>query len=169
MTDIHQVFARFRDESPEPLPQREVLSIPRRGAGHGTRTVEVVHVKSRRPAPEERPSRPSSVRAAIWSDGFPTKPAVADPMKALEARPVAEPTAHVMPAWQRSEASTPAPEETAQPPRPRGRPRKLALPNSVGSADPFSDEDDGTNCIRCGYRVQDARASRGLLVCASCG
>lgn len=170
MTDMHRVFARFHDDdSPEPSPQREVLNVRRRGSGHATRTVEVVHVKSGRPAPEERHSRPSNVRAAVWSEVFPTKPAAANPMEALEARAVVEPTAHVMPAWQPSEVASPAPETVTPPPRPRSRPRKLAPPNPVGSADPFDDEDTGANCLRCGYRVQDARASRGLLTCAKCG
>jgi hypothetical protein len=169
MTDIHRVFARFHDDSPEPSPQREVLNVRRRGSGHATRTVEVVHVKSGRPAREERRVPPSSVRAAVWSEGFPTKPAVANPMEALEARAVAEPKAHVMPAWQPSEVVSPEAEKATQPSRPRDRPRKLALPSSVGSADPFDDEDTGANCLRCGYRIQDARASRGLLTCADCG
>jgi hypothetical protein len=34
---------------------------------------------------------------------------------------------------------------------------------------PFNNEHDGANCLRCGYRVDDARASRALMTCAGCG
>jgi hypothetical protein len=36
-------------------------------------------------------------------------------------------------------------------------------------ADPFTDGDDGANCLRCGYLVEPAREKRGLLTCAACG
>ncbi|MDO9714295.1 hypothetical protein [Paracraurococcus lichenis] len=36
-------------------------------------------------------------------------------------------------------------------------------------ADPFAGEDDGANCLRCGYLVEAAREKRGLLTCAACG
>jgi hypothetical protein len=35
-------------------------------------------------------------------------------------------------------------------------------------ADPFTAEDTGTNCIRCGYLVSSAREKRGLLTCSQC-
>jgi len=35
--------------------------------------------------------------------------------------------------------------------------------------DPFDAEDDGANCMRCGYAVEPAREKRGLLTCAHCG
>jgi len=36
-------------------------------------------------------------------------------------------------------------------------------------ADPFAEDDDGANCIRCGYLVERARETRGLITCAKCG
>jgi hypothetical protein len=35
-------------------------------------------------------------------------------------------------------------------------------------ADPFADDDDGANCLRCGYLVEPAREKRELLTCAAC-
>jgi hypothetical protein len=36
-------------------------------------------------------------------------------------------------------------------------------------ADPFDANDDGANCLRCGYAVEPARERRGLMTCAGCG
>ena len=35
-------------------------------------------------------------------------------------------------------------------------------------ADPFAD-DDGANCLQCGYLVEPAREKRGLMTCSACG
>jgi hypothetical protein len=35
-------------------------------------------------------------------------------------------------------------------------------------ADPFSNE-DGANCLRCGYLVEPAREKSGLMTCSGCG
>ncbi|TDH58003.1 hypothetical protein E2C06_34885 [Dankookia rubra] len=60
----------------------------------------------------------------------------------------------------------------ALPPARRGRRSPSArvhaeTPRSY--ADPFAEDDDGANCIRCGYLVEPAREKRGLLTCAGCG
>jgi hypothetical protein len=36
-------------------------------------------------------------------------------------------------------------------------------------ADPFDDDESGANCFRCGYLVEQARESRGLMTCSKCG
>lgn len=54
--------------------------------------------------------------------------------------------------------------------RGRGRPRKTGtLAPARHVADPFNADDDGTNCMRCGYAIGPAREKRGLMTCAPCG
>ena len=36
-------------------------------------------------------------------------------------------------------------------------------------ADPFSHDDGGANCMRCGYLVEPVREKRGLVTCLGCG
>ena len=36
-------------------------------------------------------------------------------------------------------------------------------------ANPFSPDDGGANCMRCGYLVEPAREKRGLMTCSGCG
>jgi len=51
------------------------------------------------------------------------------------------------------------------------RPRVLKAPIKAAVrrfADPFAD-DDGANCLRCGYLVEPAREKRGLMTCSACG
>src|SRR6476469_2646193 len=40
----------------------------------------------------------------------------------------------------------------------RACPRKGAAPTAAVSVNSFNNEHDGANCLRCGYRVDDARA-----------
>jgi hypothetical protein len=35
-------------------------------------------------------------------------------------------------------------------------------------ADPFDADDDGANCMRCGYAVEPARERHGLMTCSGC-
>jgi hypothetical protein len=72
--------------------------------------------------------------------------------------------------WERSGAEA-APEPEAPPP-PRARRARVArvpAPEERRVADPFDAEDDGANCLRCGYLVEPAREKRGLMTCAACG
>jgi len=85
----------------------------------------------------------------------------------------AEPVAHLMPAWERTaverevEPTLAAPSEPAQPRAKRAR-RPVAA-ESRHVADPFDANDDGANCLRCGYAVEPARERRGMMTCARCG
>ncbi|MGG5819033.1 hypothetical protein [Falsiroseomonas sp. HW251] len=179
MSEIDRVFARFRDDKSPTAERREVRTVPQRGT-RGSRTVEVVHVRSGSPgrAPEQAKPPSFGVRAASWDDGFPARdapPAFPDAPKPAVAAAVA-PTFHVMPPRSPSvppaEAApaVPDPEPVAPARRGRGRPRKqagVALARRV--ADPFDANDDGANCLRCGYLVDPARERRGLMTCAACG
>ncbi len=176
MDDKDRVFARFKDDKPEASDRRELLTIPRRAGSTGCRVVEVVHVRSGG-AIKDRPRRVDThVRAVSWAEGFPAKRAVVAPIL-VESVTVeaAEPTAHVMPAWEPAvaEEAPPLPPMLAQLDevrRGRGRPRKETTPAPTRHvADPFDTSDDGANCIRCGYAVEPAREKRGLLTCSDCG
>ena len=127
MDDIDRVFARFKDDKPEPADRRETLSIPRRNGAGGSRTVDVVHVRSGRRT-TDRPQRlDPGVRAASWDGGFQAKRAIATPVLPVPVSvPVIAPTTHVMPAWEPSaEVADAAPDEPLTASRHgRGRPRK---------------------------------------------
>ncbi|MBP0465209.1 hypothetical protein J5Y09_14885 [Roseomonas sp. PWR1] len=181
MDDIDRVFARFKDDKPEPTNRRETLNIPRRNGAGGSRTVEVVHVRSGT-ASRDRPQRMDpQLRAASWDEGFSAQRPVATPApSAPPAAPATRPKTHVMPAWEPAAAkeasSAPASEKAAVAPdatarRGRGRPRKevRATPPARHVADPFNPSDDGANCMRCGYAIEPTREKRGLLTCSECG
>lgn len=165
MDDKDRVFARFKDDKLEAASRRELLTIPRRAGGTGSRVVEVVHVRSGETI-KDRPRRVDThVRGASWEGGFPAKQGVAafELIKPITVEAMT-PAAHVMPAWEPAaaeEAPSPPPAQTLQDEgRPdRGRPRKrmsATPPRRV--ADPFDANDDGANCVRC-----------GLITCAECG
>jgi hypothetical protein len=124
MADIDHVFARFRDDHAAPQPKRELLNIPRRGMSNGSRTVEVVHVRSA-PASRSQDQRPreSGVRAATWPEGFPTKTEPnRPPVELLAPIEPPQPAVHVMPMWEPAQTD---PEPTRPESKRRGRPRKV--------------------------------------------
>lgn len=180
MDDIDRVFARFKDDKPEPTNRHETLSIPRRNGAGSSRTVEVVHLRSGTGS-KDRPQRlDPRVRAASWEGGFRTQRPVATPTPPAPAAAATAPTTHVMPAWEPAatkEASSAtgsinvaeAPDAAAR--RGRGRPRKEVRPTPPARhvADPFDADDDGANCMRCGYAIEPAREKRGLITCSECG
>jgi len=181
MDDIDRVFARFKDDNPEPTNRRETLSIPRRNGAAGSRTVEVVHLRSGT-GTKDRPQRlDPRVRAASWDGGLLAQRPAATPVLPAPVAAVATPPAtHVMPAWEpaatKEASSAPASEKVAGAPdatarRGRGRPRKEVFPTPPARhvADPFDSSDDGANCMRCGYAIEAARERRGLMTCGACG
>jgi hypothetical protein len=181
MDDIDRVFARFKDDKPEPTDRRETLNIPRRSGAGGSRTVEVVHLRSGR-GTTDRPQRlDPRVRAASWDGGFQAKRQVATPAPPPPAAAAATaPTTHVMPAWEpaapKEASAAPGSLDVAESPdvaahRGRGRPRKDIRPTPPARhvSDPFDASDDGANCMRCGYAVEPAREKRGLMICSACG
>jgi hypothetical protein len=144
--------------------------------------VEVVHVRRDRSRPSEGHPRPAPVsqQAGTWLEELQAKPA--QPLPPQDIEPIvpepASPVVHVMPMWVPSQ---PQP----VPPAPRldqvageaemARQRRRRTPTQAVSkaevrrfVDPFADE-DGANCIRCGYLVEPAREKRGLLTCLVCG
>ncbi|MBW6399156.1 hypothetical protein KPL78_14940 [Roseomonas sp. HJA6] len=181
MDDKDRVFARFQENKPASPERRETLTIPRRAGAPGSRVVEVVHLRpSAAPAGKDRPRRVDlQVRAASWDDGFPAKSAAPLPLPTpVEAAPVeaAKPAMHVMPMWEPMPAEAVA---TAPPPavetvtagakRPRGAGGPKAPKPTRHVADPFDDNDNGANCMRCGYAIEPVREARGLMTCAACG
>jgi hypothetical protein len=181
MSDIDRVFARLGGRSSGPGEQRELRSIPRKGAAAGSRTVEVVRLPARRAGSEPDAQRKDfQVRAQTWDQGFPAQSsrAPAPPpteAQAAPAAPSAEPVVHVMPMWERT-GSDPSPEPPAEPPAPTRaraahpgrRPRSQPAQAARGIADPFDAADDRANCLRCGYVVEAERERRGLMTCAAC-
>jgi hypothetical protein len=178
MSEIDDVFANFRDEKSPSTDRRETRSIPQRGT-HRSRTFEVVHVRPGSTArPIEQPRQSSvGVRAAAWDDGFPARQAPQRP--AAPHPPVSspvQPTFHIMPARSPSvltaEAApvVPDPNPVIVNRRGRGRPRKQTAVAPIRRfADPFDANDDGANCLRCGYAIEPAREKRGLMTCGACG
>ena len=181
MDEIDRVFARFKDDKTEPADRRETLSIPRRNGTGGSRTVEVVHLRSRGANKDHSQRLDSRVRAASWEGGFQTKPPAPKPVlpEPVSVTPI-PPTTHVMPAWKPAghEGASPASVLPAAAEGPsiverhgRGRPRKeISATSPVRHiADPFDADDDGANCLRCGYAIERDRDRRGLTVCSACG
>ncbi|MBR0670435.1 hypothetical protein [Neoroseomonas soli] len=176
MDDKDHVFARFKDNKPAASDRRELLTIPRRAGAPGSRVVEVVHVRSGA-AIKNGPRRiETHVRAASWDAGLPARQTA---QAVMPTEPVVaeatQPITHLMPAWApasveaegaplvHSEDPSAATVQAAAPRSPKAR-------NSARRvADPFNADDDGANCMRCGYAVEPARERRGLLTCASCG
>ena len=187
MSEADRVFPARRGQGAQTLTseKRFIQSRRRRGeAGSGQpRVVEVVHVGRRTAGPtEERPRPPAwSVRAETWPEGFhakPSGPLLTPPEPPMVPQPAA-PVGHVMRPWwepvpsKAAPPSTPSdqvPAEAAVTGQRKPRTRKTA-PHAVARAfaDPFAAEEEGANCLRCGYLVEPARERRGLLTCAACG
>jgi hypothetical protein len=177
MTDIDRVFARFSAPGAAATPSRQTVTVPARGT-RGSRVVEVVHLGPRSGAAEAVPARHAAdIGTAAWGEEVSSKgppPAQATAMPLPAAPPSPQPVVHVMPAWQpRAVEVQPAPGigRSAVPslhPAPKTPRRTRSGPTFRRVADPFDADDDGTNCIRCGYLVEPAREKRGLMTCAGC-
>jgi hypothetical protein len=177
MDDKDHVFARFKDNNPVSPDRRETLTIPRRGGTAGSRSVEVVHVRSGGAA-RDRVQRPDPyARAASWDGAFPTKTM---PPSSMPIEPVTPAITQPLPPVMSEEEPAAAEAEPAVPARPeqpvvavhqgRGRPRKAAIAVTTRRvADPFDPSDFGANCIRCGYAIEAARDQRGMMTCSGCG
>jgi hypothetical protein len=185
MSEADRVFPARRGQGAQTLSseKRFIQSRHRRGeVGSGQpRVVEVVHVRRGTARLAEESSRPPvwSVRAETWPDGFHAKPSKPSPEPPIVPQPAA-PVGHVMGAWwepvppKAVPPSTPSdqvPAEAVVTGQRKSRTRKTASPPAVARAfaDPFAAEEEGANCLRCGYLVEPARERRGLLTCAACG
>ena len=185
MSEADRVFSRHPRRAVFASETQHIVTAPRKNSS-GTiagRVVEVVHVSHGSSRPVERPARPKpwNAHAETWPEGFRAKSS--PPVSRQEAQPVAPeptpPTVHVMPMW---EPSAPQPvmrdEKPAELPsgtpvlerrKPRGPKSSPPKVTARQFADPFAEDDDGANCIRCGYLVERAREARGLMTCAKCG
>ena len=177
MDDKDYVFPRFKRDKPASASRRETLTIPGRAGATGSRSVEVEHVRSGATI-QDRPRRSNApARGPSWDGVFAASPAAPADVPAVSAS--AEPLPPVTPMVSAPE-SAPAnaePEPTveavqlsapvekgvaAKPGRKPGKqPRRIA--------DPFDPDDNGANCLRCGYAIEPARERRGLVTCAECG
>jgi hypothetical protein len=176
MNDIDHVFARFRDNKPASVEHRERLSIPGRGAGSSSRSVEVVHARLGSALSAKANTRRPGLhdRVAPWEASFPAQevtPSLAVTEPDLSEAP--PPVTHVMPAWtpKVADAEVTASAVAEVPaivcvPAPSIPARHMPTRRV---ADPFDAADDGANCLRCGYAIEPARETRGLMTCAECG
>lgn len=187
MSEATRTFFSAKDN---PVPENERRFVRptvrlRSSAGSRNRPVEVVHVRRRGSQPVEAQSRQSSwsVRSETWPDGFKAKPAPPSLFsEQAELKPEQpQQVGHVVGVWQPSQhwiehhdgaaAEASAAQASEPPERKRGRlpkAREVAAIPERTFVDPFADE-DGANCMRCGYAVEPARERRGLLTCAACG
>ena len=186
MSDADRVFSKYKQPSAGAASQSRqlIVSAPRRNSAGiaKSRVVEVVHVSragSRRPANEPH-SVPRYVHAETWPDGFHAKSAAPLPPRELQpaAPEQAPPVGHLMPGWQpllqpAAPEAEPMEAPVAAPAirQPKRRAAKPPTPKAASRpfADPFTGEDGGANCYRCGYLVEPAREARGLTTCAKCG
>jgi hypothetical protein len=186
MSEADRVFSAWKGQGAQAQSseKRLIASAPRKGSpgGSQSRVVEVVHVRrDRSKSGEGRPHDASrNARAATWLEGFRGKPT--QPIPPQDVQPIEPesppPVVHVMPMWEPS-SQQPAqpvtrpgdpPVEAAGPVSGSPRIAKAKAPKVVVRhfADPFTDGDDGTNCMRCGYQIEPAREKRGLLTCSTC-
>jgi hypothetical protein len=186
MSEADRVFPHQEKQAAQTSSdeRRLIITPPRKGGfgGGKSRVVEVVHVQRGRSKPTNARSRPapSNVRAETWPEGFRAKSP--PPLPQRDIQPVApepaQPTVHVMAMWepsaQESERLVTTPDEplvgTVAVEHRKPRTSKPNAPTATVRhfADPFAGDDDGANCIRCGYLVEQARERRGLMTCSQC-
>lgn len=185
MSEADRVFSRHPKRDVPSGETQHIVTAPRKNnlGTMASRVVEVVHVSRGTSKPiEDHPRRvPWNAHAETWPDGFRAKsppPVPQDDAQSVAPEP-APPIVHVMPMWEPSAPQRTPPDEkpdalpsgTAaverrKPGRPRLNPPKVAVRQF---ADPFAEDDDSANCMRCGYLVEPVREKRGLLTCATCG
>ena len=180
MSEIDDIFARLGGGRITPSDQRDHRDIPRRGKAGGSRTVEVVHLPTRRAgASSAPPPRPEAgARSRSWDAGLQVKaPQPTLLSMPAEAAKAPEQVGHLISRWE--PAAQPMPSSTAAPDTGHAEPLQAreSKPRAEGNrtsararpiADPFDPDDDRTNCLRCGYAVEPGRDARGLATCAAC-
>ena len=186
MSDADRLFSHSgqRRSRTAPAETRFIVKAPRRG-GLGTgqsRVVEVVHLRSSQARPRQADAGLDlrHAHAETWPEGLRTKPVPLPlPQDITPAAPTSQPpVGHVLTRWTptpplvaqlAAEPVAPAPEPVAVPSRrPRATKRCPASATQRRFADPFARHDDGTNCLRCGYLVEPARAKRGFWIRDGC-
>lgn len=114
MIDIDYVFARFNRDASGSNERCEQLTVRGRAGAAGTRTVQVVHIRSSGCAvTKSEPRLDRQVRAASWEHGFPAKPAAR--ATAVIEVPAAERLSGVTPAWAPTPIQLEAPSERVEP------------------------------------------------------
>jgi hypothetical protein len=184
MTEADRVFAGIKGGASQSTGSEQRI-IQRRSRQDGvsrsqTRVVEVVHVRhgAKRPADDQSRLTGPDVGAEAGSDDVDTMATnhVPDLTQAAAAEPQ-QPVAHVMPMWEPRTAEVPLVASTDDMPIPAPVPAKRTRRTKTRSepgaaarryADPFANDDSGTNCLRCGYLVEPVRERHGWLTCAEC-
>jgi hypothetical protein len=186
MSEADRVFPARKGQGPQApsSEKRHILSASRRSGPRAgkARMVEVVHVRRDRSRPSKDHPRPApaSQHAETWPEELQAKPA--QPLPPQDIQPIVPepvpPVVHVMPMWVPSQPQLvpPAPKSDevagkaglARQRRRRTPAEPVSRVAARRFADPFADE-DGANCIRCGYLVEPAREKRGLMTCSVCG
>lgn len=184
MSEAGRVFSSHPKRIVSLDEPQHIVTAPRKNSSGtiASRVVEVVHVSRGKPKPVQNHPRPApyNAHAETWPDGFRAKSPPPAPQQATMpfVPEPASPIVHVMPMWEPS-VQQPAPGdekpaalpsgtaavERRKPGRPRLNPPKVTTRQF---ADPFAADDDGANCMRCGYLVEPAREARGLMKCATC-
>jgi type IV secretory pathway VirB10-like protein len=185
MTEADRVFAGIKGRAGQSTGSEQRI-IQRRSRQGGvsrsqTRVVEVVHVRhaAKRPVNDQPFLSEAAVGPDAWSDDVDT--VTTSHMLDLIPAPAAEPqqpVVHVMPTWEPRAAEVPLAASTDDMPTQAPVPAKRTRRTKTGSkpdaaarryADPFANDDSGTNCLRCGYLVEPTRERGGWLTCARCG
>lgn len=166
MSEVDRVFSRHPRRDAPLTETQHIVTAPRknRAGTIATRVVEVVRVSHGRSKPRaDQPHRaPWNAHAETWPDGFraqsspPAPPPDAQPPALAPAAPIV----HVMPMWEPATQQPVALDEQAaelpsstliaarrKPRDPKSNPNKMTLQRF---ADPFAEDDDGANCLRCG-------------------
>jgi hypothetical protein len=186
MSEADRIFPRQegQGEQTSSTEKRFILSAPRRsGFGVGqSRVVEVVHVRRgrSRPGEDNQGPAPRNVRTPTWLEWLRPKSTLPSPQPDIQpaAPEPAQPTVHVVPAWEPSPQQPVEPVATPAKPsvetavvecrKPRLSKSKTPKVTTRRFADPFAADDAGANCLRCGYLVEPAREKRGLMTCSMC-
>jgi hypothetical protein len=183
MSEVDRVFPRQQEPGTKTTPgETRVIHSASRKRGLGStnsRVVEVVHVRLGRSkhAVDRSRAAQDNVRAETWTAGFRVKAASTLPHHVIQPEESSgmQPCAHVMPAWEPSpeqlamSAKAPAEISTIERRKPRtSSPRTPKVAVRL-FADPYTADDSGANCSRCGYLVEPTREKRGLMTCSTCG
>ena len=149
-----RVFACMASPESHPSPEdRQYIHIApqrRRMPTDQSCVVEVIDLRSDRPADVRRQKR-SSAQAASWTEGFQARSTVPPPLEApTAASELAPPVGYVLPGWEPLLPPLDPAAAQAVSAAPQRQPKASAVPKTRERdfADPFAVEDTGAGCGR---------------------